>query len=228
MSGRGTPLRSWYSLHQTPPSRLAKSAPLQSRIRVELSLLLKSKLRALKIPTSGTSGIDQNIQGIEYPKDSKFSVPRTPANEETFGWTRGECKIRKCDCKFYLPETPQGGACQNCTHWPAQHASISETEPKFAPSIELDSEELETSKKPLIHAESTIVEITKVLDAAGFVSQGFAWEINPKKLKFLHKLPSSTMAFVGEFNSQQVLIKIANVTTEIPAERWEKQFNLLR
>lgn len=140
-----------------------------------------------------------------------------------FGWFRGSCIISDCDCKFYQPEDEQGGACQSCSHWPAQHANLGNDEPFEPPAVE------KITSKNLNKSSLSVSEMMTKFSIHSKCPN--SWEINPYDLDFAKKLnegPFSTV-YCGAYRGQEVAIKVFNEKINPKAlEEYYKQFNVVR
>mmetsp|Transcript_112393 Transcript_112393/g.168225 ORF Transcript_112393/g.168225 Transcript_112393/m.168225 type:complete len:469 (+) Transcript_112393:64-1470(+) len=197
-SGEGIPTSLWYNLRQQ-----GNSVPqFVAKIRVELSYLLTTRTGPI-IPTTDTA---------ESPVDE------TNKN----GWFRGTCIIPDCECKFYQSEDSQGGACQSCGHWPAQHTNMGGSEP-FEPPPEEFSGAGETESI----AKLKISDLISKFSINSKPSE--SWEVNALELDFAKKLGEGPLAstFCGVYQGKEVAIKVyKDKVSRKTLEEYKQQFEV--
>ena len=205
MSGDGNPNKAWYNLKRKPRRAGYKLTP---KLRVELSYILKSKLE----DTGESARLAQDSD--EEGADLTLSSTTTPLEAESgiFGIRRGRCKEAECDCELYQAETPKGGTCQNCGHWPAQHDNL-------GPMAE--GEEYRNSGFAPAPSGPTGTSLKSAR----------SWEIDATELQLGKCLGEGTSAMVyqGTYRAQEVAIKVLKEKAEAKViEEFQKEFDIMR
>ena len=236
---KGIPCQSSYVLKRIPRRDGNRNKP---KIRIELSFLLKCKLveEAEPVPAE-MEKISENV--------GEMDSLRTSSGVGAFGRKRGKCKTKGCDCDAYQPESANGGQCQNCGHWPAQHENLGTTgattmtgsggapNPALTASSNLvNSQSIPApnhTNSPSTTAASAaeLSELTNKFhsEAASILTHN--WEISSAELQFSKRLGEGTSAqvFYGTYRSQEVAIKVLKEKAEAKvAEEFAKECDIMK
>lgn len=223
MSGSGEPLKNWYNLRRRKTSKTAKQI---GKLRLEISYILKSTLENIQQGKNLAS--DEVISDITASTESIESSASDNSSGTIFGWKRGKCKVADCDCDIYQPENERGGHCQNCGHWPAQHANLGKDDPVAPPTNSGAGASAPAS--PGIDSESTMSDIAAKFAASHKHMLNFTWEIDSSELVFTKRLGEGTSAkvFRGTYRNQDVAIKVLKEKAEAKVlEEFKKEFEIM-
>jgi len=197
-SGEGIPTQVWLNLRRKIPTTAATLRPLLSKIQVELCFVLKDKDKPLDI------------------RAVKQEATREAPSKCQKNWARGSCYIHDCECKSYTPESPDGGTCQGCGHWPAQHENLGCDE-AFEPPVDGVSHKKHNSNTDIV---SEINSLKLAFASTKKKSSSPAsWEVSPSTLQFAKRLGEG--AFAGVFSAfhrnKEVAVKVYRKTPHAKA-----------
>ena len=201
-SGEGIPTTVLYNLVRGPlVTQVTSTLP---KIQVSFCYILKNTPNKLS-------------------KDTLEREPLTSSASKNNGWKRGNCIISDCECKSYQSESEQGGACQSCGHWPAQHINLSAEEPFEPPQSELDIED--TNEKDM---EQLVSFSTKYIISS---KPNTVWGIKPSDIKFSKRLGDGPLSYsiCGLYAEQEVVIKCHKQKVHSKAlEEYKKEFEIFK
>lgn len=207
MSGEGNPYKAWHNIKRKPRRAGYKLTP---KLRVEISYILKSKLE--ETGESARLAMDSDEETTTDLTSSSATTDLSASTELAgsviFNTRRGKCKAADCDCDIYQAETPKGGQCQNCGHWPAQHENLGK-----------EGEGAADTPPPSGHQTT-----------GNSVSSARNWEIDATELHLGASLGEGTSAMVyrGTWRAQEVAIKVLKEKAEAKViEEFQKEFDIM-
>lgn len=198
-SGEGIPTQVWLNLRRKIPATAATLRPLLSKVQLELCFVLKDQDKPLGI------------------RGSTQEPNKEPSSSRQKNWARGTCYIHDCDCKSYTPESPDGGTCQGCGHWPAQHENLGCDE-AFEPPVDGVSHKKNNSNVDTVSDINTL-KLNFTTTKKKMSSSPAAWEIHPSTLQFTKRLGEGAFAgvFSAFYRSKEVAVKVYRKTPHAKA-----------